>query len=218
MANWCLYSWYSGAIFFFISFFAYAPPSSAVNSTGQTEGLWAAGFASFSILIAVHHLTIFMSTKAYTTWMIGFYIFSVLCFIPISICLNEFTDASASMYMNTFSDVMTAPIYWFVVLLGTVLVCLPYYASLRYHELKKFSEFNPASQNKLASQVQPSSHSQYEAALNTLSPMKTQDAYTTSNKKLQDGTPINAIIEEDDIECETRRKLSFVCHPGKTTE
>lgn len=115
-------------MFFYVSFFAYEGPSTAVGPDGKTDGLWAAGFASFTILIAVHHLTIFMSTRAFTSWMIGFYLFSVLCFIPISIMLNEYTDPSASMYMNTFKDVMPAPLYWLVVAVGTVLVCAPYYA------------------------------------------------------------------------------------------
>lgn len=142
VASWCIYAWYSGAIFFFIAFFAYEAPSTAVSRDGRTDGLWAAGFASFTILIAVHHLTIFMSTKAFTTWMAGFYLLSVLCFIPISIALNEYTDPSASMYMNTFSDVIPAPLYWLVVTVGTVLVCAPYYARLRYHELHSFSQFS----------------------------------------------------------------------------
>ena len=151
MAYWCLYAWYSGAVFFFVSFFAYEVNSTAVSSDGKTDGLWAAGFACFSILIVVHHLTIFMSTKAFTAWMFGFYFFSVLCFMPIAICLNEYTDSSASMYMNTFSDVMTVPLYWLVLLVGTVLVCAPYYAYIRYHELKLFPQFSTESQGKIAS-------------------------------------------------------------------
>ena len=83
-------------------------------------------------------MTIFMATKAFTTWMFSFYLFSVVCFLPITIVLNTYTDASASMYMNTFTDVMTSPLYWLVVLSGSALVCMPYYANLRYHELKHY--------------------------------------------------------------------------------
>ena len=141
LAYWCLYAWYSGAIFFYISFYAYEGPSHPVGASGKVDGLWAAGFASFSILIAVHHLNIFVSTKAFNAWLIGSYILSVLCFMPLCVLLNEYTPGTA-MYQTTFSDVLSSPLYWLVVFCGTVLVCAPYYAYIRYNELHTFPEFS----------------------------------------------------------------------------
>ena len=129
MAVWIVFAWYSGAIFFYMSFFAYEGPSTAVGESGKLDGLWTSGFASFSILISVHHVTIFMGTKSYTGWIVGSYIFSILCFMPLCVMLNEYTPGTM-MYRTTFSDVLSSPLYWLIVLCGTVLVTAPYYAYL----------------------------------------------------------------------------------------
>lgn len=141
LAIWCLYAWYAGAIFFYLSFYAFEGPSHAVGESGKVDGLWTSGFASFSILIAVHHVTIFMSTKAITWWLFGAYLFSILCFMPLTVMLNEYTPGTA-MYRTTFSDVISSPLYWLVVFCGSVLVCLPYYAYMRYEELRWFSDYS----------------------------------------------------------------------------
>lgn len=112
-----------------------------MGSSGKLDGIWTAGFASFSILIAVHHMNIFMSTKAFNGWLIGFDIFSILCFMPLTTMLNEYTP-STEMYHTTFSDVLSSPLYWLVVINGTLLVCAPYYALIRYSELKWYPEFS----------------------------------------------------------------------------
>ena len=149
LAAWCLFAWYSGAIFFYMSFFAYEGPSHAVDSSGKLDGIWTSGFGSFSILIAVHHLTIFMSTKAFNGWLIGFYIFSVLCFMPLTVMLNDYT-AGTAMYHTTFSDVLSTPLYWLVVVVGTVAVCAPYYAYLRYQEVVQYPDHGSGEQKRIA--------------------------------------------------------------------
>lgn len=42
------------------------------------------------------------------------------------------------MYRTTFTDVLSSPLYWLVVLCGTVAVCAPYYALLRWADLVKY--------------------------------------------------------------------------------
>jgi len=128
-----------------VSFFAYEGPSHPVAKSGKVDGLWTAGFASFSMLIAVHHLTIFMSTKAYNGWLIASYVFSILCFMPITTLLNEYTP-STQMYRTTFSDVLSSPLYWLAVGCGVTLVCAPYYALLRYGDLKWHPEHSARNQ------------------------------------------------------------------------
>ena len=131
-----------------MSFFCYEGPSHAVNESGKLDGLWTSGFASFSILLTVHHLTIFLSTKAFNAWLIGFYIFSILCFMPICICLNEFTPGSM-MYHTTFSDVLSSPLYWLIVICGASWVCFPYYAYIRHTELKTHPNFSAQAQKSI---------------------------------------------------------------------
>ena len=141
-----LYAWYSGAVFFFVSFFAYE--LNPVGPSGKLDGLWTAGFASFSTLIAVHHLNIFVSTKAFNGWIIASYIFSIFCFMPLTTVLNEYTQTT-EMYHTTFSDVLSSPLYWLVVICGTLMVSMPYYALIRYSELKWYPDFSELSQAKI---------------------------------------------------------------------
>jgi hypothetical protein len=94
---WSLFAWYSGAVMFYVGFFAYDP---AVVETGLMDGLWTQGFASFSILIICHHGIIFISTKSYS-WPIAIaYLFSLLCYFPITCCLMEYLPGT--MYMSLF--------------------------------------------------------------------------------------------------------------------
>ena len=151
LAYWCLYAWYSGAIFFYFSFYAYEGPSHPVGESGKVDGLWTAGFASFSILICVHHMTIFMATKAFTAWLVGAYVFSILCFMPLCTLLNEYTPGTA-MYRTTFTDVLSSPLYWLVIFCGSVAVCAPYYAIIRYEELKRFPYYGSGNQAMIAQQ------------------------------------------------------------------
>ena len=119
-----------------------------MNSSGKVDGLWTSGFASFTILLSVHHITIFVSTKAFNGWLIASYIFSILCFMPLTVLLNEYTP-STYMYRTTFTDVLSTPLYWLAVGCGTLMVCAPYLFMLRYSELKRHPEFSAASQAKI---------------------------------------------------------------------
>ena len=127
---WALYAWYSGAVLFFVSFHSYGllsnGDSGVVNSSGKIDGLWTAGFTSFTILLAAHHVIIFVSTRSYSVPLVLGYIFSVVCFMPITVLLNELVP-STMMYSTTFSDVLSQPLYWAVVLAGTTAICMPYF-------------------------------------------------------------------------------------------
>lgn len=94
LARYIVFAWYSGAIFFYFSFFAYEGPSHAVGRSGRLDGLWTSGFASFSILISVHHLIIFMSTRAFNWLIVASYAFSIFCFMPLTVMLNEYTPGT----------------------------------------------------------------------------------------------------------------------------
>ena len=190
LTNWCLFSWYSGAVLFYVSFYAYDGP---VNETGKIDGVWTAGFASFSILIAVHHLTIFMSTKSFNVWLIGSFIFSILCFMPIAIYLNEYS-AGTMMYMTTISDVLFSPLYALVVLCGTMLIIVPYYACIRYDEFKKYPEFSSATQAEIARTGDITIQRKGASVSFDTSPMKTHQC-------LKDD------IEDDERDLETCRRI-----------
>ena len=143
MIAWWFFAWYSSAIFFYMSFFSYEGPSHAVNESGKLDGLWTSGFGSFSILLAVHHVTIFTSTRAFNTWLVASYLLSILCFMPLVIVLNNMTPGTM-MYETTFSDVLSTPLYWLTVFCGTCMVCLPYYAWLKRIDLVTYAEYSPA--------------------------------------------------------------------------
>ena len=137
---WSLYAWYSGCVLFFASFMTYGMlGSQAVNASGKTDGIWTAGFASFTILILAHHVIIFLGTRNYTVLLVLAYIFSLLCFMPLTVFLNVAT-AGAGMYRTTFSDVMSQPIYWMIVAVGVVAICMPYFFVKQFREYFKYPE------------------------------------------------------------------------------
>ena len=86
-----------------------------------------------------------MGTKGFTGWIIGSYIFSIFCFMPLTVMLNEYTPGTM-MYHTTFSDVLSTPLYWLIVFCGSVLVCAPYYADLKYSDLVRYPDFSSATQ------------------------------------------------------------------------
>ena len=142
LMNWCLYAWLSGFILFYVSFFTYGHYGGVysrgiINQDGKTDGVWTAGFASFTILILVHHIIIFISTRNYTIYIAVAYIFSLLCFMPITILLNE-TTSGTMMYKTTFSDILSTPLYWTIVILGTTAIVIPFYFVKQYDELFRY--------------------------------------------------------------------------------
>lgn len=123
-AIWSLYAWYSGIVFFYLSFYSYN--ISPINQDGQIEGISASGLASLTSLLAVHHLIIFIMTRAWNVWIFIGYIFSMLCFMPLCVWLNDSTEGTYA-YMNTFSDILPQFKFWLIVLCATTAVMMPYY-------------------------------------------------------------------------------------------
>uniref|UniRef100_A0A7S3FV57 P-type ATPase C-terminal domain-containing protein n=1 Tax=Strombidium rassoulzadegani TaxID=1082188 RepID=A0A7S3FV57_9SPIT len=119
-----LYAWYCGFLAFFIPFLAM---NDLVNSRGKTGGLWSSGLASFSVVIFTHHAMIFIGTRNYTYVTFTAYLFSLNCFIPITMLLNEYTKGT-STYRTTFSDILGGTaLYWLSVLIVMAMTCLPLY-------------------------------------------------------------------------------------------
>lgn len=138
LAIWAIYAWYSGAIFFYVTFFQFNLLPS--NESGKMDGLWTSGFTAFTVLILVHHLIICAGTRHYS-WYIAFaYFFSILCFCPVTVLLNE-KIPSTQMYHTTFSDIFTSPIYWMIVSVCSIAIVFPYYFFRKYFEVVKFPEF-----------------------------------------------------------------------------
>ena len=135
--KWVLYAWFSGIVIFYISFLTYGNFGGIANGDGKTDGIWTAGFASFTILILVHHIIIFISTKNYTYLIVLAYIFSLLCFMPISVLLNENTPGTM-MYKITFSDILSTPLYWTIVIVGTTAIVMPYFF---VEQMSKYAEY-----------------------------------------------------------------------------
>lgn len=90
---WIAYAWFSGLTFFCFGFISYHLTS--VNSDGKVDGLSASGFTSFSSLLCVHHLILFIGTRGWTWILILGYVLSIICFMPLTVWLN---DSSAGTY------------------------------------------------------------------------------------------------------------------------
>lgn len=131
LAAWFLYCWYSGLIIFHISFYSYN--TSAVTQTGLMDGLWTSGFAGFTILVIVHHAIIFIETRNYSVPLVIMYLFSVLCYFPLTCLLMEYTPGS--MYLTIFQNALQTPTFWLVIICGSALILAPYYAVRRYDEI-----------------------------------------------------------------------------------
>ena len=104
--KWSLYSWVSGFILFHVSFFTYGPFNGIISYQGKTDGVWTAGFTCLSVSVVVYHLIIYISTRNYTIITVPIYIFSFLCFMPITVLMNENTPGTMT-YKQTFSDILS---------------------------------------------------------------------------------------------------------------
>ena len=135
---WSLYTWYSSAIMFFIPFYAM---NDIVNRDGKVGSLWESGITSFTILIMAHHGTVFIGTRNYTWPVVLVYIFSLSCFMPITLLLNEY-DPGSNTYRTVFKEIMgDSPLFWFCSLLSTAAICLPIYAAKAYEMVLNSPEY-----------------------------------------------------------------------------
>mmetsp|Transcript_36705 Transcript_36705/g.56269 ORF Transcript_36705/g.56269 Transcript_36705/m.56269 type:complete len:96 (+) Transcript_36705:750-1037(+) len=79
------------------------------------------------VLISIHHIQICIGTRNYTWVTVATYIFSYMCFIPITMLMNELTPGT-STYKSTFTDILGGSlIFWFSVLISMTIICIPMY-------------------------------------------------------------------------------------------
>lgn len=122
---WSLFAWYSGAVFFYVSFYAINGVNVISNESGKVDGLWTAGFGSLVMLWAINHIIIFIGTRNWTIAIILGYLASISGFIPFTLLLVEYTNTHMSH--TTFTDVLPSSVFLPTVLVGTALVYMPYY-------------------------------------------------------------------------------------------
>lgn len=164
---WSLYAWYTGTVLYFVGFKAF---DTAVMKNGKIDGMWTMGFTSFSILIFIHHINIFIGTRNWQWTTFVTYIFSLACFLPIAVVLNDIVDPSSVMYGTTFSEVFHMPNYWLAQVVACTLIVLPYifarslkevvanphlYTSVAIAEAKEKVMYVPSKPNQVAAKVLP---------------------------------------------------------------
>jgi hypothetical protein len=85
---WLLMSFISSIALFYIPFYAYSTTTS-VDSSGRTDGMYAASFTSQTIMVVAHHGFMWIGTRGRTWWLIMWYIISFLLFFPVTTFLND---------------------------------------------------------------------------------------------------------------------------------
>ena len=120
---WCLYSFVSCAALYFIPQYAF---NGETAWNGKTDGLYAASYASVSIMVIVHHGIMCIATRNWTWWMVSWYAFSFLLYFPVTVYLNNLM-LDSGIYMGTFSEVMRTAPFWLSLVFTSSLLLLPYY-------------------------------------------------------------------------------------------
>jgi hypothetical protein len=85
--SWLSYAFVSSLAIILVPFTAY---KYAIMPNGRSEGVYAAGFASFTTLIAVHHCHMGIEYRNWTVLMVALFALSLLFYMPVGICRNEF--------------------------------------------------------------------------------------------------------------------------------
>ena len=88
------------------------------------------------MVITVHHGMVALGTRNYTWITFVSYLGSFMCFMPLTMLLNEYIPGS-NTYMTTFSDILGGPLYWLSVILAVAAVLLPIYAAKAYEMVLK---------------------------------------------------------------------------------
>ena len=135
---WTAWMWVSGAIMFYVPFFAM---TNIVNQDGKVGSLWVSGITSFTILIASHHGSVFIGTRNYTLPLVIMYIFSFLCFCPITILINDY-DPTSNTYHTVFSEIFGGtPLFWLCIIFSIGTILMPIYLAKAYEMIIKSPEF-----------------------------------------------------------------------------
>ncbi len=54
-------------------------------NTGKTDGLWAAGYVSFTAMVICHHLQLGIGTRTHAINLSSYYLLSFLLFFPMTV-------------------------------------------------------------------------------------------------------------------------------------
>lgn len=97
---WIIFSFYASAVAFYVPALTYA--SDIVSIDGKTDGFWAIGAATYTILIFSHNFTVMLETRHFTIVTIGYQIFSWLLYFPFMITLDNYLSNvnGRSFYME----------------------------------------------------------------------------------------------------------------------
>ena len=85
---WCICAYVAAIALFYIPNFAYSTGTS-VDSSGRTDGLYAANFVAVTIMVVVHHGIMCIGARGLTWWLIMWYVISFLLFFPVTTWLND---------------------------------------------------------------------------------------------------------------------------------
>lgn len=73
--------------------------------------------------------------------MFWVYLISFLMFMPLTVYFNDVLEGS-QLYMMTFSEVMSGPLYWLSLTVTCAVVLLPYYGVQQWWNVILYPEFN----------------------------------------------------------------------------
>ncbi len=130
-----LYSFYASAVAYYIPAFSYGLAITVPE--GKTDGFWVEGVMTFSTLIICHHFLVYLETRHFTKYMIGFHIVSILMYFPIMIFLDDAIEGpNFNEYFMTYGK---QPQMLFGLLLSCTLIVLPYYGirAILFEKTKK---------------------------------------------------------------------------------
>ena len=79
------------------------------------------------MVIFTHHLVVAIGTRNFTRRLAYIYVFSLFCFMPLTIYLNDAVEGT-STYRTNFSDILFGTVlYWFSVFIACSFAILPFY-------------------------------------------------------------------------------------------
>ena len=103
--SWLAYAFAAAVPVILVPFYTY---KYALMPNGHTDGVYSAGFASFTALITIHHLHTGLQIRNWTWLVVIFFVVSILWFMPIAICRNNWA-ITAGMYQMTFTSTLREP-------------------------------------------------------------------------------------------------------------
>jgi len=135
MVSYDLYSFVGGAFIFYVFYFG----QGIYNEEGQLFGLFAYGVFSTICIVIVHHAQVGMYTRNWTWFQIAWFLLSV-AFCPITVWLND-NRKNAELYKSIYPNLLSAPLFWLMMLLASAMVFLPIYAFKQWTYLIKYPKY-----------------------------------------------------------------------------